>query len=136
MDQNIGLWIDHKQAYLISHKDGRIEVILSHIEPPVHYSGGTQLGGKLHQKADTELHHNDRFRLQLNKYYRQVISALKDADSILIMGPGEAKLEFEKALQKNKNLQKRLLKVETVDKMTKNQMVAHVRRFYQNRAIT
>ena len=136
MDQNIGLWIDHKQAYLISYKDGQIEVILSHIEPPVHYSGGTQLGGKLHQKADTELHHNDRFRLQLNKYYQQVISALKDSDSIFIMGPGEAKIEFEKAINKNKSLQKRLLKVETVDKMTKNQMVAHVRRFYQNQAIT
>jgi stalled ribosome rescue protein Dom34 len=136
MDRNIGLWIDHKQAYLVSYKDGRIEVILSHIEPPVHYSGGTQLGGKLHQKADTELHHNDRFRLQLNKYYQQVISALKDADSIFIMGPGEAKIEFEKAIKKNKSLQNRLLKVETVDKMTKNQMVAHVRRFYQNQAIT
>jgi len=136
MDRNIGLWIDHKQAYLIWYKDGRIEVIASHIEPPAHYSGGTQLGGKLNQKADMELHHNDRFRLQLNKYYQQVISALKDADSIFIMGPGEAKIEFQKAMKRNKSINARLLKVETADKMTKNQMVAHVRRFYQTQTIT
>jgi stalled ribosome rescue protein Dom34 len=134
MDRNVGLWIDHKQAYAIWN-DGRVQVIPSHIEPPAHYSGGTQLGGKLNQKADVELHHNDRFRLQLNKYYQQVMSVLKDADSILIMGPGQAKLELEKAIKKNKSLQKRLLRVETADKMTKNQMVAHVRKVYQTEAV-
>jgi stalled ribosome rescue protein Dom34 len=136
MDRNVGLWIDHKQAYAIWDQDGRIEVIVSHIEPPAHASGGTQLGGKLNQKGDVELHHNDRFRLQLNKYYQQVISALKDADAIFIMGPGTAKIEFEKVLKKNKNMQKRILKVEIADKMTKNQMIAYVRKFYQNEAIT
>ena len=136
MDRFVGLWIDHKQAYAIWSKAGTIQVIPSHIEPPTHYSGGTQLGGKLNQKGDVELHHNDRFRLQLNKYYQQVISALKDADSILIMGPGQAKIELEKAIKKHKSMQKRILKVETADKMTKNQMIAYVRKFYQNQAIT
>jgi len=136
MDQNVGLWIDHKQAYAIWYEDGRIDVIPSHIEPPAHTSGGTQLGGKLNQKGDVELHHNDRFRLQLNKYYQQVMLALKDADSIFIMGPGTAKIEFEKVLKKNKNMQKRILRVETADKMTKNQMIAYVREFYQNKAVT
>jgi len=136
MDRNVGLWIDHKQAYAIWYQDGKVDVIPSHIEPPAHSSGGTQLGGKLNQKGDVELHHNDRFRLQLKKYYQQVMSALQEADSIFIMGPGTAKIEFEKFLQKNKNLQKRVLKVETADKMTKNQMIAHVRKFYRDEAIT
>jgi stalled ribosome rescue protein Dom34 len=136
MDQNVGLWIDHKQAYAIWFEDGRVEEIQSHIEPPAHYSGGTQLGGKLNQKADTELRHNDRFRLQLNKYYQQVMTALRNADSILIMGPGQAKIELEKAIKKNKSMQKRIRKVETAAKMTKNQMIARVRNFYQNKAST
>jgi len=135
MDRNIGLWIDHKQAYVISDQDGIVEVIPSQIEPPAHYSGGTQLGGKQNQKADTEFRKSDRFRLQLKKYYQQVISALKDANSILIIGPGEAKVEFGKALTKYKSLQNRVLKVETADKMTKNQMVAYVRKFYKNEAV-
>lgn len=135
MDRNVGLWIDHKQAYIIWCEDGRIEVISSHIEPPAHYSGGTQLGGKLNQKGDVELRHNDRFRSQLNKYYQEVMSAIKHADSILIMGPGTAKVEFEKVLKKNKNMQGRILRVEPADKLTKNQMIAYVREFYQKEAI-
>ena len=133
MDRNVGLWIDHKQAYAIWYDDGKVEVIPSQIEPPAHYSGGTRLGGKLNAKADTELRHNDRFKLQLQKYYQQVIAALKRADSIFIMGPGEAKIELEKAIKKNKDLQRRILKVETAAKMTKNQMVAYVKNFYKNR---
>jgi hypothetical protein len=136
MDRNVGLWIDHKQAYVISHNDGIVEVIPSNIEPPAHYSGGTQLGGKFNQKSDTEFRKSDRFRLQLKKYYQQVISALKDANSIFIMGPGEAKIEFEKAIRKYKSMQNRILKVETTDKMTKNQMIAYVRKFYQNQPLS
>ena len=135
MDRNVGLWIDHKQAYVIWYENDRIEVILSNIEPPAHFSGGTQLGGKLNQKGDLELRHNDRYKLQLSKYYQQVITKLKDVNSIFIMGPGEAKIEFEKALKRQKNMQNRLLKSETADKMTMNQMIAHVRKIYQEQAI-
>ncbi len=136
MERNVGLWIDHKQAYVISYKDGIVDVIPSNIEPPAHYSGGTQLGGKLNQKADTEFRRSDRFRLQLKKYYQQVISAIKDANSIFIMGPGEAKIEFEKAIRKTKAMQNRVLKVEASDKMTKNQMIAYVRKFYKDRPLS
>lgn len=135
MDRNIGLWIDHKQAYLIWYEDGRVEVIPSEIEPPEHFSGGTQLGGKLNQKGDMELRHNDRYRLKLTKFYEQVIASLRGVNSIFIMGPGEAKIEFEKVLKRHKAMQKRLLKVETADKMTKNQMIARVKKFYQSQSI-
>jgi hypothetical protein len=63
------------------------------------------------------------------------MSALRNADLIFIMGPGRAKIEFEKVAKKNKDMQKRILRVETADKMTKNQMIAYVREFYQNQAI-
>jgi len=135
MDRNVGLWIDHKQAYIIWHENDKIEVILSNIEPPAHFSGGTQLGGKLNQKGDIELHHNDRYKLQLTRYYQQVLTKLKNVDSIFIMGPGEAKIEFQKALKRKKNMQNRLLKSEPADKMTMNQMIAHVRKFYQELAV-
>lgn len=134
MDRNVGLWIDHKQAYLIWYKTGKVDVMPSNIEPPAHYSGGTQLGGKLNQNGDMELRHNDRYRLKINKFYQQVLSALKDADAIFLMGPGEAKIEFEKAIKKHKAMQKRLRKVETAGKMTQKQMIAHVKKYYTSQA--
>ncbi len=52
------------------------------------------------------------------------------------MGPGEAKIEFEKAIRKTKAMQNRVLKVEAADKMTKNQMIAYVRKFYKDRPLS
>ena len=111
MDRNVGLWIDHKQAFAIWQEDGKVEVITSQLEPPAHFSGGTRLGGKQTSKADAEPRSSDRFRSQLKKYYQQVISALRDASSIFVMGPGVAKVEFQKAIQKSKDLQKMCLQV-------------------------
>lgn len=130
MTQNIGLWIDHKQAFLIWHDRKKVEVIPSNLEPRIHFSGGTRIGGKHNQSVDSELRHNDRYNNQLSKYYENVISTIQNADSIFIMGPGEAKLELERAIRKRKALIKKLLKIETADKMTKKQMIAYVREFF------
>jgi len=130
MNGNIGLWIDHKQAFLIWHDRKKVEVIPSNLEPRIHFSGGTRIGGKYNQSVDSELRHNDRYNNQLSKYYEKVILTIQNADSIFIMGPGEAKLELEKKIKNNKELLKKLLKVETADKMTRNQMVAYVKEFF------
>jgi len=132
MDRNVGLWIDHRQAYLIRNGAKKVEVIPSNVKPRAHYTGGSRIGGAYNQNLDSELRHNDHYKLQLDKYYAQVIQFLRSADSILIMGPGEAKLEFKKVLQKHNDLRRRLLKVESADKMTPNQMIAHVRSFFEN----
>lgn len=130
MNSNVGLWIDHKQAYLIWYDRKKVEVIPSDVEPRTHFSGGIRIGGTYNQGIDSELRYNDRYQTQLKKYYTRVIDLLKTADSIFIMGPGEAKLELERAIKKRKDMIKKLLSVETAGKMTRNQMVAYVREFF------
>jgi hypothetical protein len=132
MDRQLGLWIDHKQAYLIRNGAKKVEVIPSNVKRRAHFTGGARIGGAYNQNLDSELRHNDHYQLQLEKYYAQVIKTLQQADSILLMGPGEAKLEFKKEIQKHADLRSRLVKVEPADKMTINQMLAHVRLFYEN----
>jgi hypothetical protein len=129
MKGNVGLWIDHKHAYIIWQGQNKIQVIPSNIEPRVR-AGGTRIGGMYNQGLDSELRHNDRYQHQVHEYYTQVIAAIHDAERVFIMGPGEAKYEFGKALQKHKDLRGRLLKIETADKMTNHQMAARVRQFY------
>jgi len=130
MNSNVGLWLDHKQAYLIWYDRKKVEVIPSEVEPRTHFSGGMRIGGTYNQGIDSELRYNDRYQTQLKKYYTRVIDLLKTADSIFIMGPGEAKLELERAIKKRKDMIKKLLSVETAGKMTRNQMVAYVREFF------
>ena len=69
---------------------------------------------------------DERLTVHLNKYYDEVISFIRNAESILIFGPGEAKLELRKKLE-HLRLQGRIVGFETVDKMTDNQILAKVR---------
>jgi hypothetical protein len=69
------------------------------------------------------------FSGHLNIFYEAVISCLRDAESTLIFGPGEAKGEMKKRLEKSK-LGGRIAGVETVDKMTDRQIAAKVRQYF------
>jgi hypothetical protein len=65
----------------------------------------------------------------LNNYYDAVIASIRDAESILIFGPGEAKGELKKRLERI-DLGGRIASVETVDKMTHRQIAAKVQRHF------
>jgi stalled ribosome rescue protein Dom34 len=130
MNRELGLWIDHKQAYLIWSDAKKVDVIPSNLEPRAHPASGARIGGKYNQHVDSELRYNDRYNQQLQKFYEKVIATIQSADAIFLMGPGEAKKELEKALERRKSLRERLVKVETADKMTVNQMIAYVKEFF------
>jgi stalled ribosome rescue protein Dom34 len=66
---------------------------------------------------------------ELNIYYDAVVAALHEIASIIIFGPGEAKVELKKRLVKRK-LGARIAAVETAGRMTDRQLVAKVRSFF------
>ena len=59
------------------------------------------------------------------------IASIRDAQSILLFGPGEAKGELKKRLERI-GLGERIVGVETVDKMTDRQIAAKVRRHFKD----
>ena len=61
----------------------------------------------------------------LTTFYNDVIACVRDAEAILVVGPGEAKGEFAKCL-KSKKLRGRIDELETTDKMTDRQLAAKV----------
>jgi len=73
----------------------------------------------------------DRVKGQLRKYYQEIIKRISDADRILIFGPGEAKLELKKEIEKFKHLTGKIEKMETADKMTMRQITAKARTFFK-----
>ena len=62
-------------------------------------------------------------------YYDSVVACIRDSDSILIFGPGEAKGELKKRLIRDK-LGERIVQIETADKMTDRQVAAKVRKYF------
>lgn len=128
MTNRVGLWIDHKQALIVSVDEPgfavrKIESGVKHLE----YRGGphprTPYSAQYSQ-GDDQL--DNQFLQHLNKYYEQVISFLRGASSILIFGPGEAKSELVKRLARQKGNRPEI-SVLPADKMTDRQIVAKAR---------
>ena len=69
--------------------------------------------------------------MQLDKYFDDIIAHIRDAAMIQIFGPGEAKDGLLKRL-KNNDLKDRIVKIETADSMTDNQVAAKVREYFSN----
>ena len=114
-----GIWIDHEKAVIVSMTDDEDNVKIIH--------SGVKKHGKAGNSADdTNL---NVFTEHLNGYYEEVISSLRDAASVYIMGPGEAKGELEKRLEKVQ-LSDRVDRIETADKMTDPQIVEKVKKHF------
>ena len=122
MKKEVGLWIDHRKAVIvIVTEDGEeLKKITSDMEKRVRFSGGTAADSSSESARDHQLGNH------LNNYYDEVIAVIRDADTIQIFGPGEAKGELEKRLETAGD-KTQILAVETVDKMTDNQIAAKVR---------
>lgn len=129
-----GLWIDHKKAIIVEATDRgeEIRVILSKVEKQLRRTGETPLKGHFESRivpmSDSR---QNEFTEHLNVYYDEVIGCIRDAESILLLGPGEAKEELRKRLER-KNLGCRIAATETADKMTDRQIVAKVRRYFRS----
>ncbi len=129
MGTKLGLWIDHRKAIIVAVTDHGEEMglVISQVEKQLRRSGDSPLKGPYESRQVPADDSRQRtFTGQLNRYYDAVISAIGDAETISIYGPGEAKGELEKRLQKRK-LAGRIVAVATVDRMTNRQIAAMVR---------
>ena len=124
MQGNSGIWIDHKEAFIVFVGEAVAHRTDSHMERRVRYSGQTS-----HGNGGGEDQPDRHDAAHLSKYYDAVIGHVKNAGSILLFGPGEAKGELEKQMAAQ-GMAKQIVGVETVDKMTDHQIVAKVRLHY------
>lgn len=139
-----GIWVDHKKAVIATIKrplrshEGEEETTLtkisSNVERKVRLSGGSRTGktpwGPQDIAVDGKI--EARQKQQLKTFYHQIFEAVKDADKILIMGPGEAKHELKKEVEKLKSPTAKIVGLQTIDKVTDKQFTANVHLFFRN----
>ena len=132
MRKRVGLWIDHRKAIIVAvtDKGEEIRLIISKVEKQLRRSGDSPLkGGYESQLVPAEDSRQRTFTGHLNIYYDAVIGCIRNAEAILIFGPGEAKGELKKRLERN-NLGGCIVGIQTVDKMTDRQIAAKVRQYF------
>ncbi len=120
MKRQAGLWINHRKTIIVSATEQGEEtrIITSNLEQQGALSGTAEISA--------EDLRDRRIKDHLGRYYDQVIECIRDADFILIFGPGEAKGDLKKRLE-TAQLNDHIIAVESVDRMTVNQLRTQVR---------
>jgi hypothetical protein len=135
MKTKVGLWIDHRKALVvaITDKGEEIKLVISKVEKqPGRYDGIRSTTPYESQQVPADDSSQRKFTGQLNIYYDAVIACVRNAESILIFGPGEAKGQLKKRLERDK-LGGRIVAIETIDKMTDRQIAAKVRQYFKEK---
>ncbi len=135
MGTRLGLWIDHRKALVVAVTDKGEEtsLVISKVEKQPGRSGGIRSTTPYEsQQVPADDSRERKFTGHLNIYYDAVIACVRNAESILIFGPGEAKGELKKRLEKS-NLGGRIVGVETIDKMSDRQVAAKVRQYFHGK---
>jgi len=126
MTRKAGLWIDHRKAVIVTVTENGLETkqIQSNIEE--HF----RLYGRSSEEGSAEDMRDRQYANLLSSFYDEVITALRDVESLLIFGPGEAKGELVKRMEGDE-ISGRIVGIETVDKMTDRQIAERVRQQFR-----
>jgi hypothetical protein len=132
MKTEVGLWIDHREAIVVTINKNAAELrrVLSNVERQLQRSGDSPLKGPYEaQEVPADSAQQRAFSEHLNVYYDALIASIRDADSIFIFGPGEAKIELKSRLEMH-HLDGKITAIETMDKMTDGQIEMKVKEHF------
>lgn len=132
MKKEVGMWMDHRKAVLVALTDSgeEIERIESMVEKQLRRSGRSPLRGRFEaQQVPADDSRERRLTGQRNVYYDVIIQRIRDAEAVVILGPGEAKGELKKRMERE-GRSPRVIRIETAERMTDRQVVARVREHF------
>lgn len=131
-----GLWIDHARAQLVELDDAgavaREHELSSNVESQHRTLGSGGVGpAPAHVGGNPESHYQRRREQELQRYYERVIGVLEGMDLALIVGPGEAKQELRRALQRHPATAAKCIGFEPADKLSAPQLAARARQAFK-----
>ena len=113
------VWIDHAEARIMHISPEDVEKSIVHPAEPhlhLHHKRGSVSGSR-----EPEDQH----------FYHDVVEALSEAKEILVVGPGQAKLNLIKHMHAHDHdVENRVVGLETVDHPSDAQIVAFARKYF------
>jgi stalled ribosome rescue protein Dom34 len=134
MAKHMGIWLDHAIARIAT-MDGETPPLFVRIESGVesqHRSfGQTGTGVPGNIGGNPERHYQNRRENELRRYYDRVIHAMQPAQHVVVMGPGEAKTELRRELERHPQVASKVVAFEPADKLTDAEFIARTRQAMQ-----
>lgn len=131
MTGQVGVWIDHEKALIVAEGRDAVTVLPSHVRGHTRFSGGGGYpGGDSSQGGASEKRSEEHYRNELTRYFDEVVAAIAGAETVLVFGPGEAKKQLVDRLDHATARPRPEVVIETADKLTDAQVVAHVSKYY------
>ncbi len=118
---HVTVWIDHKEAKVFRMPEAEgSEAGVSTVRAHRHV--------ERHSTTTAEHAHP----AEAAHFYRDVTRALADAAEVLVVGPGSAKLELVKYIDKHEHtFAEKIVGVETLDHPTDGQLLAYARQYFR-----
>jgi len=125
MNNKVGLWIDFKRAVIVinPNQEEEIKQIASRI------SDSSQNDAAKSQQVMSDDERAKALIEEQKRYYDEVISHLRTANKVLIIGPGKAKDELHKRLVIH-GFDEQTVVIKTAKKMNEKQIIAEVHRHF------
>ena len=115
------VWLDHNEAHVFHITAETYDEATIH-SPKAHT--------RLHNKAGAAGTAGHR-AVGDPHYYHEIAAALRGSGEILVLGPATAKLELIRHIHKHdRELEPKIIGVETVDHPTDRQLVTYARRYF------
>jgi hypothetical protein len=101
-----GVWVDKKKALIVCYppqSEPEFKEIHSGYEGKVRFKGETtDKVGLFGTTLNRESHDQSRENHQREKFIQSIVSEIKAANAVLILGSGDTRFELQNALQKSK----------------------------------
>lgn len=129
-----GIWIDSSRAILVTLQNGKEKIteVDSSMENRMYHDHGGNKGTFMgRQHVNDERKFEERRKHQMHDFLEDVVNHTKYADELYVFGPAETKTELSKMINEDKSaISAKLKAVESADKMSLNEIVAKVKKFY------
>jgi hypothetical protein len=133
MTVNAGVWIDHDRAVVVLLTEQGQEMLqISSSDDPAARTTAALRTKNFSSQDDFlgETKGEKAASIRLNHLYDEVIACVRDAQAILILGPGAAMGEFRRRIARQK-LGSHVAEMRTVARLTDDQIADYVRQHFQ-----
>lgn len=121
----IGIWMDHSIAHLMEYSNHPFEIKTIESDFTHQEKINSLLKGEVHM-------HNKEQQLQ-SKYYKKLMTVVKNYKEVILFGPTDAKEELFNVIASDNRFENINIQVKQTDKMTAKQKHNFVKEFFANK---